>query len=48
MMQPMMIPAISPDDSLLLVMVLSVVSVLSTVTATVAFTLPAPMFPARS
>ena len=50
MTQPMMIPAISPDDSLLLlvVVVLSVVSVLSTETATVAFTSPAPAFPARS
>jgi len=46
----MMTPAISPDDSLLLLLVvlLSVLSVLSTDTGTVAFTSPAPTFPAKS
>ena len=51
MTQPMMIPAVSPADSLLLlllVVLLSVVSVLSTDAVTVAFTSPAPTFPARS
>lgn len=48
--QPMMTPAISADDSLLLLVVvlLSVLSVLSTETGTVAFTSPAPTFPAKS
>ncbi len=45
----MMIPAISPDDSfLLLVVLLSVLSVLSTDTVTVAFKSLVPTFPAKS